>query len=43
MWASAKSKVRVYAKSFGEADSVSAQAWDRGVEAAMHFKKATAS
>ena len=25
-----------------EADSVSAQAWDRGVEAAMHFKKATA-
>ena len=25
-----------------EADSVSARAWDRGVEAAMHYKKATA-
>jgi hypothetical protein len=26
-----------------EAESVSAQAWDRGVEAAMVFRKATAS
>lgn len=26
-----------------EADSVSARAWDRGVEAAIHFKNATAN
>ncbi len=26
-----------------QADSISAQAWARGVEAAMNFKKATAS
>ena len=25
-----------------EADSISAQAWDRGVEAAMHYRIATA-
>ena len=25
-----------------EADSISAQAWDLGVEAAMHYKRATA-
>jgi hypothetical protein len=25
-----------------DADSISARAWDRGVEAAMHFVKATA-
>jgi hypothetical protein len=25
-----------------EADSISAQAWDRGVEAAMHYEKAAA-
>jgi hypothetical protein len=24
-----------------EADSISARAWDRGVEAAMHYKRAT--
>ena len=26
-----------------EAESISAKAWDRGVEAAMHYKKATAA